>query len=307
MQLHKNVLIVIAGPTAVGKTAVAIEVASQLDTVILSADSRQCFKELSIGVARPSEAELAAVPHYFIASHSIREEMSAAIYETYALQLLGRLFQQHPVVVVTGGTGLYIKALLEGLDPVPAVPTELREEIISTYESQGIDWLQQELLKKDPLFAAKGEMQNPQRMMRALEVITATDRSILSFQSQTKQQRSFDTICIGLELPRTLLYERINQRVITMMETGLEAEVRGLLPLRQLNALQTVGYQELFQYFDGTLSREQAIALIQQNTRRYAKRQMTWFKKQPAFHWMEATAYPTILPFIKSRLAQQAK
>ncbi|MCF3111347.1 tRNA (adenosine(37)-N6)-dimethylallyltransferase MiaA [Niabella sp. CC-SYL272] len=302
MPLHKNVLVVIAGPTAVGKTAVAIEVARQLNTVILSADSRQCFKELSIGVARPSEAELQAVPHYFIASHSVHEEMSAAIYETYALQLLDTLFRQHPVVVVTGGTGLYIKALLEGLDPVPAVAADLRSEIISSYETLGLGWLQQQLQKKDPLFASKGEMQNPQRMMRALEVVEATGRSILEFQSQTKQRRPFETICIGLELPRPLLYERINQRVLNMMEAGLEAEVRGLLPLRRLNALQTVGYQELFQYFDGTLSREQAIALLQQNTRRYAKRQLTWFKKQPEFHWVEDTAYQTILPFIKSML-----
>ncbi|MBO9591940.1 MAG: tRNA (adenosine(37)-N6)-dimethylallyltransferase MiaA [Niabella sp.] len=307
MLLHKNVLVVIAGPTAVGKTAVAIDIARRLDTVILSADSRQCFQELSIGVARPSEAELKAVPHYFIASHSVHKEMSAAIYEVYALELLARLFQQYPVVVVTGGTGLYIKALLEGLDPVPPVAAGLREGIISNYETRGIGWLQQELEKKDPLFALKGEMQNPQRMMRALEVIEATGQSILKFQSQTKQHRPFDTINIGLELPRPLLYERINQRVAGMMEAGLEAEVRSLLPLRQLNALQTVGYQELFQYFDGTLSREQAVALIQQNTRRYAKRQLTWFKKQAGFHWVEATAYPTILPLIKSRLEQEAK
>ena len=307
MPLHKNLLIVIAGPTAVGKTAVAIDVAQQLHTVILSADSRQCFKELSIGVARPSPAELAAVPHHFIASHSVEEEMSAAIYETYALQLLEDLFRQYPVVVLTGGTGLYIKALLNGLDPVPPVPDTIRQEIIETYNSRGIGWLQEELNRKDPLFATRGEMRNPQRMMRALEVITATGKSILEFQSNNKVQRTFDTLCIGLELPRPLLYERIDRRVEAMMDAGLETEVRNLLPLRHLNALQTVGYQELFRYFDGALTGEAAVALIQQHTRQYAKRQLTWFKKQPGFHWFDATAYPTILPFIKSQLEQTGK
>ncbi|WP_018629693.1 tRNA (adenosine(37)-N6)-dimethylallyltransferase MiaA [Niabella aurantiaca] len=307
MSFQKNTLIVIAGPTAVGKTAVAIEVARQLDTVILSADSRQCFKELSIGVARPTGAELTTVPHYFIASHSIQEEMNAAIYETYALQLLEELFRQHPVVILTGGTGLYIKALLEGLDPVPQVPEKIREEIIAAYQAKGLDWLRETLEKADPLFAAKGEMKNPQRMMRALEVAKATGTSILRFQSQKKAQRLFGTICIGLELPRPLLYERINQRVEAMMTAGLEAEVRSLLPLRHHNALQTVGYQELFSYFDGTLTKEDAVALIRQHTRHYAKRQLTWFKKQPGFHWIQPAAYPTILPLIKSRLEEKEK
>lgn len=307
MSFQKNTLIVITGPTAVGKTAVAIEVARQLGTVILSADSRQCFKELSIGVARPTETELTAVPHYFIASHSIREEMSAAIYETYALQLLEELFRQYPAVVLTGGTGLYIKALLEGLDPVPAVPEGIRKEIISAYQENGLDWLQESLKKSDPLFASRGEMRNPQRMMRALEVVKATGKSILQFQSQNKAQRNFDTLCIGLELPRPLLYERINQRVEVMMAEGLEEEVRSLQPLRYQNALQTVGYQELFQYFDGILTKEEAVALICQHTRHYAKRQLTWFKKQLEFHWMHPAAYPTILPFIKSRLEAKEK
>ncbi|MBZ4188531.1 tRNA (adenosine(37)-N6)-dimethylallyltransferase MiaA [Niabella beijingensis] len=307
MPFQKNTLVVIAGPTAVGKTAVAIEVARALNTVILSADSRQCFKELAVGVARPSEAELEAIPHFFIASHSIHDEMNAALYETYALELLENLFQQYPVVVLAGGTGLYIKALLEGLDPVPAVAPGLRNRIIRNYEAGGISWLQQELEVRDPLFASRGEMQNPQRMMRALEVMEATGQSIIGFQSNTKQPRPFDVLSVGLELPRPLLYERINQRVLNMIEAGLEEEVRQLLPLRHHNALQTVGYQELFQYFDGTLTREAAVALIQQHTRHYAKRQLTWFKKQPAFHWMDAAAYPIILPFIKSRLKQIRK
>ncbi|ANH82608.1 tRNA (adenosine(37)-N6)-dimethylallyltransferase MiaA [Niabella ginsenosidivorans] len=301
-------LIVIAGPTAVGKTAVAIEVAKQLGTVILSADSRQCFKELNIGVARPSTEELNAVPHYFIASHSIHDAMSAAIYEAYALDLLEQLFDQYPVIVVTGGTGLYIKALLDGMDPIPSIPEELRKRIIAFYNTNGIEWLKQELQLKDPLFAARGEMQNPRRMMRALEVMESTGRSILEYQSNHKAERFFNSLCIGLELPRAMLYERIDQRVYTMMAAGLEEEVKSLRPLRTANALQTVGYQELFHYFDGMLTKDQAIHQIQRNTRHYAKRQLTWFKKQAAFHWLDATAAQSvILPFIQPYLPETKK
>lgn len=299
--LRKPLLIVIAGPTAVGKTATAIEIAQKLNTVILSADSRQCFKELTIGVARPSEEELAAVPHYFIASHSIHDEMSAAVYERYALSLLEELFNQYPVIVLSGGTGLYIKALLDGMDPIPSIPETLRTSIIDAYDKNGIDWLAAELQKKDSLFAARGEMQNPQRMMRALEVIEGTGKSILEYQQKNKTARFFDTLSLGLELPREDLYARINQRVIKMMEDGLENEVRELQSLKHLNALQTVGYQELFQYFDGSLSKAEAINLIQQNTRRYAKRQLTWFKKQEDFTWLSpTTAHHHILPLIQS-------
>ena len=296
-------LIVIAGPTAVGKTAVAIEVAKHYNTVILSADSRQCFQELNIGVARPSAAELNTVPHYFIASHSLYDEMSAAIYESYSLHLLRDLFSRYPVIVATGGTGLYIKALLEGLDPIPPVAEELRQAVITDYQTYGIEWLKKELQQKDPLFVLKGEMQNPRRMMRALEVVKETGKSILDYQSASRSSRFFSSICIGLELPRDVLYQRINQRVLTMMDAGLEAEVSNLLPLRAMNALQTVGYRELFHYFDGAISRDQAVHLIQQNTRRYAKRQLTWFKNQSSFHWMDAAAVQSsILPFIQSSL-----
>lgn len=299
--LRKPLLIVIAGPTAVGKTAAAIEIAQKLNTVILSADSRQCFKELNIGVARPSEEELAAVPHYFIASHSVHDEMSAAVYERYALSLLEELFNQYPVIVLSGGTGLYIKALLEGMDPIPPVAETLRTSIIDAHNKNGIDWLAAELQKKDPLFAARGEMQNPQRMMRALEVIEGTGKSILEYQQKNKTARFFDTLNFGLELPRENLYERINERVIKMMEHGLENEVKELQSLKHLNALQTVGYQELFQYFDGSLSKAEAINLIQQNTRRYAKRQLTWFKKREDLIWLSpATAHHHILPLIQS-------
>ncbi|AHF15822.1 tRNA delta(2)-isopentenylpyrophosphate transferase [Niabella soli DSM 19437] len=297
---------VIAGPTAVGKTATAIEAANYFNTVILSADSRQCYKELNIGVARPSAQELKAAPHYFIASHSVHDTMNAALYETYALGLLRQLFVQHPVIVAVGGTGLYLKALLEGMDPIPPIPETIRQTIVAAYNTKGIDWLKAELEKKDPLFFAKGEMQNPQRMMRALEIMEGTGQSILEYQKKNKKARFFDALCIGLELPRAVLYERINERVLAMMNEGLEKEAKSLLPLRTVNALQTVGYQELFQYFDGMLTQTAAVALIQQNTRHYAKRQLTWFKKQQDLYWLNA-ARPQIVPLILSAIKEKEK
>lgn len=281
---YSHTLLVLAGPTAVGKTTVAIELAKKLNSVVISADSRQCYQELNIGVARPTAEELAAVHHYFIASHSIHQKVDAAYYENYALQLVDQLFQQYKVVIVTGGTGLYLKALVEGLDPIPKVPENLRAEIIENYQTRGIGWLQDQLIQKDGLFAAEGEMQNPQRMMRALEVVEATGLSVLSFRTGNKQPRNFNVLQVNLELPREQLYERINTRVDAMMAAGLETEASTLIAFRQLNALQTVGYNELFQYFDGTLTLQHAVELIKQNTRRYAKRQMTWFNKQAQMH-----------------------
>ena len=299
-----NTLVIISGPTASGKTAVAIEVAKYFNTVILSADSRQCYKELNIGVARPAVAELEAVPHYFIATHSIQQELNAALYEAYALDLLQDLFKKHETVVVAGGTGLYIKALLEGLDDMPAVPPAIRQEIIDHYHLNGLQWLKEQLQLKDPQFAAEGEMHNPQRMMRALEVMQATGASIISFRKKKKPVRNFHWLHISLQLPRTLLYGNINGRVDQMMATGLEEEARALWPLRHLNALQTVGYQELFQYFEGNISREKAVELIKQNTRHYAKRQITWFKKQPGIKWLNSDEIPTVIPFICQHLAK---
>ncbi len=304
-QAYPNTVIVIAGPTASGKTALAIQVARHFDTVILSADSRQCYRELNIGVARPSPEELQAVPHYFIASHSIHDEINASFYESYALQLLDRLFITHPIVVVCGGTGLYIKALLEGLDDVPAVPRQIREELTGLYQSNGMVWLKEALEKNDPLFAARGEMQNPQRMLRALEVKMATNRSILEFQKKEKKERAFNTLFLGLDVKRDELYHRINDRVDRMYANGLEAEVESLLPLRHLNALRTVGYQELFDRFDGTLTPDEARTRIKQNTRHYAKRQVTWFKKQPQVKWIGPDEQKSVIAFLDGHLANR--
>lgn len=277
------------GPTAVGKTSFAIALAKALGTEIISADARQCYKEMNIGVARPSADELKAVPHHFIASHSVNENINASFYENWALGKLENLFTRNEAAVMVGGTGLYIKAFCEGLDLIPAIDAEIRENIIAQYEKLGLRWLQKEVSVKDPQYWEKGEQKNPQRLMRALEVMLGTGSSITSFQNKKAVERPFKIVKIGLELPREELYERINARVLTMVEEGLEKEVKSLEAVAHLNALQTVGYSEWKDYFDGKISKEKVIENIQQNTRHYAKRQMTWFKRDPSITWFNAS------------------
>jgi tRNA dimethylallyltransferase len=278
-------VIIIVGPTAVGKTAAAIRLALQAHTKIISADSRQCFRELNIGVAKPSAAELGAVHHYFINSHSIHEEVNAAIFEELALQWTADIFRETPTAVMVGGTGLYIKAFTDGLDDIPAVDPDIRRKLQLQYELNGIGWLQKEVNLHDPAFYAKGERQNPQRLLRALEVRLSTGRSILSFRRDSSRQRSFQIRKIGLDLPRDELRRRIDDRVDHMIDQGLVEEVKSLLPFRHHNALQTVGYKEIFEYLDGACSLDEAIQNIKTNTRQYAKRQLTWFRKDPAVQW----------------------
>lgn len=278
--------IAILGPTAVGKTAVAIKLAQYYSTSIISADSRQCYKELNIGVAKPSAEELRSVEHFFINSHSITEEISAAGFEKQALKYAEQVFTTRDKIILAGGTGLYIKAFLEGMDEIPEVDSALRNQIIEGFKSQGILWLQDHLKAEDPLFAERGEMLNPQRCMRALEVVRTTGRSILSTHTGAKKIRPFKIIKIGLELPREELYQRINHRVDLMIENGLVEEARSVYAFRHLNALQTVGYRELFEYFDNRISLARAVELIKQNTRHYAKRQLTWFKRDAEIKWL---------------------
>jgi tRNA dimethylallyltransferase len=285
--LNPTVYIVV-GPTAVGKTKYAIELAQKLKTEIISADARQCYKELNIGVARPSESELSTVPHHFIASHSIHETVNAGIFEEYAFNKTEELLAQYGSVVMVGGTGLYIKAFAEGMDAIPAIDPAIRLQIQKEVSNNGLAWLQGQVEALDPRYwsaADLGEKQNAQRLSRALEVVLGTGQSILHFQQQQKKLRPFAIQKIGLELPRAQLYERINQRVVHMVEMGLEAEVKALLPQFHLNALQTVGYQEWVPYFKGEQPIEKVIDAIQQNTRHYAKRQMTWFKKDASIQW----------------------
>ncbi len=297
----KKTVLLIVGPTAVGKTSVAIQLARHFNTEIISADSRQCFKELTIGVAKPSLDELQQIPHHFINSHFVHDTVTAASFEEYALAVAEQLFQKHNEVVMVGGTGLYIKAFCEGMDFIPAANEGIRNQLQEQYQQMGIEWLQKEVQLYDPLFAEQGEMQNPQRMLRALEVIQSTKQSILSFRKGEKQQRNFNILKIGLELPREELYQQINHRVDVMMKQGLLEEVKSIVHLRNFNALQTVGYKELFEHFDGTCNLQQAVDKIKQNTRHYAKRQLTWFKKDEEITWFQPKAMEEILQFIKTQ------
>jgi tRNA dimethylallyltransferase len=284
--VREPTIIIIVGPTAVGKTAAAIRLALQEHTTIISADSRQCYRELNVGVAKPSEEELRTVHHYFINSHSIRQEVNAAVFEELALQWTADIFSQSPTAVMVGGTGLYIKAFTDGLDEIPGVDPAIRRHLQLQYELNGIGWLQQEVNLHDPAFYAEGERQNPQRLLRALEVRLSTGRSILSFRSGTNPKRPFRIRKIGLDLPKEELHRRIHDRVDHMIEQGLVEEVKSLLPYRNHNALRTVGYREIFEYLDGHSSLDEAIVNIKTNTRRYAKRQLTWFRKDLSIQWI---------------------
>lgn len=286
--MSKTVYIIV-GPTAIGKTALAIQLAKHLQTEIISADARQCYKELNIGVARPSNEELNQVPHHFIASHSIQETVNASVFEHYALDISQKLFETKDNIVMVGGTGLYIKAFCEGLDDIPAIDPAIRAQIIQSFETNGLAWLQSQLAQKDPEYWKQAEQENPQRLMRALEVMEGLGKSILTFQCQQKKERPFNIVTIGLEMDRALLYDRINLRVESMISAGLEQEVYSLFPYFSLNALQTVGYREWLTYFNKEASLKEVISSIQQNTRHYAKRQMTWFKKDASVQWFDAT------------------
>ncbi len=299
--MNPKTVVIVCGPTAVGKTSLAIQLAKYFNTQIISADSRQCFKELNIGVAKPSRTELRQVHHYFINSHSIHDEVNAASFEQYAIQKADEVFEENDTAILVGGTGFYIKAFCEGLDIIPTIPDEIRNSINQQYNTKGLAWLQNELQTKDPLFWQTAEQQNPQRLTRALEVIEATGKSINSFRTGEKLQRPFNIIKIGLELPREQLYERINQRVNVMMQEGLLEEVKDLIPFKKLNALQTVGYKEFFEYLDGVFTLEQAIEVLKKHTRHYAKRQMTWFKKDEQIQWFQPFDLDLILNHIRTK------
>jgi tRNA dimethylallyltransferase len=285
--MFPKTVIIISGPTASGKTALAMEVARHFNSPIISADSRQCFRELNIGVAKPSPEQLSEIKHFFVNSHSVFEEVNASIFESLALSWCSEIFSKSDTLVMCGGTGLYVKAFLEGLDEIPPVDEGVRKKILDQYHDEGIIWLQKSVQQADPLFYESGEMTNPQRMMRALEVIQSTGRSIISYRSQQKKQRNFRVLEFGIRLPRMELYHRINHRVDEMMRAGLLEEVNSLLPCQHLNALQTVGYTELFQHLQGKSTLQESVSLVKQNTRHYAKRQITWLNKNKHLIWLE--------------------
>ncbi|MBS1558020.1 MAG: tRNA (adenosine(37)-N6)-dimethylallyltransferase MiaA [Bacteroidetes bacterium] len=293
-------LIVIVGPTAVGKTAAAISIAGKLKTEIISADSRQFFRELNMGTAKPSPEELKKITHHFINNKSIYEDYDAGQYGREALALIDKLFQQHHRLVMVGGSGLYIKAALEGFDEMPQVNPLLRVEILKNYQAQGLAWLQQQVQEADPDFYKSVDQQNPQRLMRALELLQTTHQPLKKLHKKKKTEHSFEIIKIGLNLPREMLYQRINSRMDAMIASGLFEEARQLYPFRNLNALQTVGYREIFDFMDGLYGYDEAVRLLKRNSRRYAKRQLTWFERDKEITWFESE--PELVKWLELRI-----
>lgn len=284
---EKNSLIVITGPTAVGKTHTAIELAKFFKTEIISADSRQIYREMNIGTAKPSPHELAEVPHHFIDSHGINDDYDAAQFGRDALMVIHKIFENNPYAVLCGGSGLYIKAVCEGFDDIPVIDEDVRQRLVAGFNAHGIGWLQEQMQDLDPDHYAAIDQQNPHRLIRALEVAIGTGKSIASFRNQKKMTHPFNTIKIGLELPRETLYERIDRRMDKMIEAGLFEEAKNLYPYKSRNALQTVGYQEIFDFIDGLTDFDETVRLLKRNSRRYAKRQLTWFKRDSEFIWFE--------------------
>lgn len=295
-------LIVIAGPTAVGKTDTAIALAKYYDTVVVSADSRQFYREMSIGTAKPNADELAAAKHYFIDSHSITEDFTAGDYEKQALALLNELFKQHDKVILVGGSGLFIRAVCEGFDELPDADPAIRKRLNNEMDEKGIGYLQEKLKSADPEYYQQVDLNNPQRIIRALQVVESTGQPFSSFRKASVNKRPFNIVKFCVDLPREVLYERINRRVDVMVEQGLAEEARSLLSYRHLNALNTVGYSELFDHFDGKTSLETAIALIKQNTRNFAKRQLTWFRRDKEMHWVAPGSLNEITNIIEHQL-----
>lgn len=292
-------LIVIAGPTAVGKTDLCIRLARELNTEIISADSRQIFREMTIGTAKPSAEELQKVTHHFIDSHSIHDKYTAGDYEREALEKVEQLFVSHGRLILTGGSGLYINAVTEGMADIPEVPAAIRETLNQRLASEGLEALTLELQKLDPVYYAQVDLKNPQRVTRALEVCLGTGKKYSELRNQSKKKRDFEVIKIGLIRPREELYARIDHRVDIMIEQGLFAEAEALFPFKEHYALQTVGYKEIFDYLEGLYDKDEAVRLLKRNTRRYAKRQLTWFRKDESIEWFHPDHFESILDHIQ--------
>lgn len=289
-------LVVLTGPTAVGKTSISIDIARKLKTEIISCDSRQFYKELKIGVASPSDKDLKKIKHHFIGNLSIKKKYSAGQFETDALKLIENLLIKKKYALLVGGSGLFIDAVCNGFNTFPNINYKIRDELNKIFQKKGIETIQQKLEKLDPTYFKRVDINNPQRIIRALEVCLVANKPYSYFLNKKKEIRNFNIKKICLNIPRNLLYEKINKRVDNMMEIGLLEEAKKLYPFKNLNALQTVGYKELFAHFDGDITLNEAIKEIKKNTRRYAKRQLTWFKKDQSITWVNSTG-----PIINSK------
>ncbi|SDD10616.1 tRNA dimethylallyltransferase [Algoriphagus faecimaris] len=296
-------LILVVGPTAVGKTDLCINLAKKFDTEILSSDSRQFYREMEIGTAKPTQKELKLVPHHFVNSLSIHEDYDVKMFEKDAITLLEQLFKEKKSVIMTGGSGLFADAVTKGLDDMPEVHKEVRQRVIFDYQEKGLSYLQREVEKLDPEYYEVVDQKNPQRLMRALEVCLGTGKPFSSFRKRKETIRPFQILKIGLDRDREEIYDRIDRRMDQMLESGLIEEAEQLFPFRHLNALQTVGYQELFGYLEGKYDKEEAIRLLKRNSRRYAKRQLTWFRKDSEIRWFHPDSVDAIYAYIESQMA----
>lgn len=294
-------LIVVVGPTAIGKTNLAIRIAQEFDTDIFSADSRQFYREMEIGTAKPSAGELSSARHHFVNSHSISDKFSVGNFEQEVTVALDELYKTKDIAVLVGGSGLYINAVTHGFDDLPKENIELREQLNTLFAKEGLLPLQNQLKELDPAYYETVDINNPQRIIRALEVSISTGRPYSSFRQNQKKERQFQTVKIGLNIDRGKLYDRINARVDQMVAAGLVNEVKSLLPYKHLNALQTVGYSEIIEHLEGKISLEVAIEKVKQNTRRFAKRQLTWFRRDKEINWFDPVDVDKILAFIEEK------
>ena len=300
--MSTKTLIVVVGATGSGKTDLSLRLATHFAAPILSTDSRQVYRGLPIGTAQPTAEQLATAEHHFIASHELTDNFNCGEYEVQALMRLEELFQKHDTVVAVGGSGLYIQALCEGMDDLPQADEELRKTLSERLKNEGIESLLAELQHLDPTYYEQVDRQNPSRVLRAVEVCLQTGQPYSSLRTGEKRERNFRILKVGIDWVREALYDRINRRVDMMIDEGLEAEARAVYHLRHLNSLQTVGYREMFEYFDGTISREEAIELIKRNSRRYAKRQMTWFRRDEEIRWFSPEEFDSMIEFLENKI-----
>ncbi|WP_163378306.1 tRNA (adenosine(37)-N6)-dimethylallyltransferase MiaA [Cyclobacterium sp. SYSU L10401] len=299
-----KILLVVAGPTAVGKTDLCINLAKKFNTAIISSDSRQFFREMNVGTAKPDKKDLHQVPHYFINNKSIHEAYDVKAFEKEAMDLLNRLFLDQDLLIMTGGSGLYIDAVVDGLDEMPAIDLQIREKLNLEYRKNGLPELQKKLLDLDPDYYRQVDLNNPQRLIRALEVCLSTGEPFSRFRIKRKKYRPFQALKIALNRDRGELYDRIDQRMDEMIQHGLFEEAAQLYPYRELNALQTVGYKEIFGNLDGEYDKKEAIRLLKRNSRRYAKRQLTWLRKDPDYTWFHPDSYPEILAWVLAHMSR---